>query len=286
MNTDIDLLIRLLKLFPVKELKDNFETNASGEELQNSIVETIVPGSIRDFAYSNINATKQHVYIYEFQIPYDIGSFNPDVFPYPIITRTIVAGQLQLIISPIVEFQVALNNPLEEVVLNFHQPFIITISNRHIIFQATIMEKNMTSYFGEERKVLKVDKLNDERIIIGNITSYFNRSTPIRCDLNRGVKHLWQIDTIDSKYIKYKRNRSTDTVMMDENYTLKEQYADDYRRIVDNPIGKTIFRYLPEDDIMPKHFTIDPTMGEISVPLFPLTQTQIPNVITQILSNN
>lgn len=286
MNSEADMHIRLLKLFPVKELKENFETNATGDQLHPSIVNNVVHGAIRDFAYSNINSTKQHIYIYQFQNNYNLASFNPANFPYNVISRSNANGELQIVVSPIVEFRVILTNPFQEVILNFHQPFLITIRPTHLIFQATIMEKNMMSYFDAERQVVKVEKLNDEKIAIANILPYFDANMPIRCDLNRGVKDLWHREVIDVRFIKYMRDSSTDTTAMHEDLLLKREYPEDYERIINNPVNKTLFRYLLGDEQLPNHFTIDPTMGEISIPLFPTTQNQIPNVITQILSNN
>lgn len=286
MNTEAELLLRLIRLFPVKILKENFDIPSNGDALFNDILREELPQNINAFAYTNINSTKQHVYIYHFTHLYNLATFNPASFPYTVINRSMNGSQLQITISPVVEFSVTVNNPFEEIILNFHQPYILTIERDKLIIQATIMEKNMSSYFDPTRKVLNVEKNNDERLAIENILSFFLRNLPIPCDLNRGIKQLWANDVIDSRYIKWKRNRSTATESMDENYTLKEQYPDDYRRIISDPLNRTIFRYLPEDEGFPDHFTVDPSRGEISVPIYPKNQNQIPNVINQILSNN
>jgi len=286
MNTEVDILTRILKLFPVKEIKENFQISESGERLYSRVVENIVPQNIKDFAFSNINSTKQHVYIYRFQNNFRLDNFDRNAFPYPVINQTNLDGKLQIVISPMVEFKVILGSPFEEVILNFPQPYIITVSRRNIVFQATILEKNMMSYFNDDRTVIKVDKLNDEKVAINNILDYFTDSLPIECDLNKGVKHLWDEGTIDARFAKWKDSASTDTKTMDENFTLKEKYPEHYRSIIEKPINKTLFRYMPDDDNMPRHFTIDPARGQLSVALYPTTQNDIPNVITQILSNN
>lgn len=286
MNSERSVLKRLLKLYPVKTIKDEFDTTHSGEALYEEVVETKNTNLIRNFAYTNINNTKQHVYIYYLDKIFNPATFNPAGFPYPIINQTAIVDGIQIIISPIVEFRVILTNPFEEKIMNFHQPYIITLKNRHLTFQATILEKNMATYFEEGRKVINVEKINDETVAIQHIIDFLNLYHPISCDLNKGVKHLWHNDRIDSRYVKWKKNRSTTTESMDENYTLKSQYPDIYAELIKNPLNKTIFKYLPEDESLPDHFTVDPTKGEISVPLYSKNVNQIANAINEILSNN
>jgi hypothetical protein len=286
MNSERSILKRLLKLYPVKTIKDEFNSTSSGEALYDEVVNTINPNLIRGFAYTNVNNTKQHIYIYYLDKVFNPTTFNAVSFPYTILRQTAIIDGIQLIISPIVEFRVILTNPFEENIMNFHQPYIITIKNRHLTFQATILEKNMATYFEDGRKVINVEKINDETVAIQHIIDFFNHYNPIPCDLNRGIKHLWHIDRIDSRYVKWKKNRSTTTESMDENYTLKSQYPNVYAELITNPLNKTIFKYLPEDETLPDHFTVDPTKGEISVPLYSKNVNQIPNAINEILSNN
>jgi hypothetical protein len=286
MNSERSVLKRLLKLYPVKNIKDEFDTTHSGEALYQEVVESKNANLIRNFAYTNIDNTKQHVYIYYLDKIFNPDTFNPFGFPYPIINQTEIVDGIQIIISPTVEFRVILTNPFEETIMNFNQPYIITLKNRHLTFQATILEKNMATYFEDGRKVINVEKINDETVAIRHIIDFLNHYHPISCDINKGVKHIWHSDTIDSRYVKWKKNRSTTTESMDENYTLKSQYPDVYSELIKNPLNKTIFKYLPEDELLPDHFTVDPTKGEISVPLYSKNVNQIANAINEILSNN
>jgi len=144
----------------------------------------------------------------------------------------------------------------------------------------------MSSHFADNRAVVKVDKVNDESIVIETINQHFNGLMPSVCDLNRGIKHLWDDDIVDSKYAKWKKNRSTTTETMDENYTLKNQYPVIYQDLINSPLRKMIFKYLPDDEQLPDHFTIDPGNGQISIPLYPNNENQNKNVVTEIISNN
>jgi hypothetical protein len=286
MNSNLNLLKRLIKLYPVKLLKDEFGTKSVSEQLYDDIIGTINPSLIHDFAYTNIDFTKQHVYIFYLSSVYAHRHFNSTTFPFPILHQNTQAASLSLIISPLVDFRVVLNNPFEEQIIKFHQPCIIILSGRHLIIKTTILEKNIGTYFPGNRKVLDAIKEHGEDETIRGIITYFANLNPSVCDLNRGIKFLWANDSIDSKYAKWKKNRSTSTEAMDENYTLKSQYPDVYHNIISSPIGKTIFKYLIEDERFPDHFTCDPTNGELSVPLYPKNLNQIQNVINEILSNN
>jgi len=178
-------------------------------------------------------------------------------------------------------------DPPEDITLNFYQPFFVTLKQKCLIIQATILEKNFSSYY-PNRRVVDVKKVNgEEEYVIPKILSFFAHRYSIEiCDLNKGIKQLWAKDIIDSQYIKYKRNRSVSTETMDENYTLKQQYPDLYEAITSTPINKTIFKYLGKDQLLPDHFTADPSKGELSVSLFPIHIKQVPNVIDKVLSGN
>lgn len=286
MNTSQDLLKRLIKLFPVKILKEEFNLTSASDSLYDEIIQNKNESIIKDFAYLNINLTKQHIYIYELESDYNFSSFNSANFPYTVIKQNRTANTLTIVISPIVDFNVVLSNPFEETTIKFHQPCIVTLKNRHLIFQTTILEKKIGAYFDSNRKVLDVVKENDETETIHQIIGYFINYSPNICDLNRGIKNLWEHDKIDSKYARWKKNRSTTTEAMDEDYTLKSQYPDAYQSLISSPLNKTIFKYLEDDDFLPDHFTADPTNGELSIPLYPKNLNQVQNVINEILSNN
>lgn len=286
MNTVQDLMKRLLRLYPVKIVKEHFVQTGNSEEVLNYLVNNRPENAIKDFAYTNIGSTKQHIYIFHLNNNFNVGGFNAAQFPYHIINQSAIPNGIKLVICPIVSFNTVLGNPFQEVVLDFYQPFMITIFNRTLIFQVTILEKDVASYIDPGRRVFNVEKVNNEELIIADILPFFETYAPVNADLNRGIKHIWANDRIDSRYAKWKKNRSTATETMDEEYTLKEQYPDIYNSLINDPLKRMIFRYLPEDDEFPDHFTCDPSKGELSVPLYPKTPNQIQNVIQEILSNN
>lgn len=284
MNSQKEISDRLLKLFPVKSLKEHFMVNEVGETLYREILNTKIKSVIEDFAYSNLDLTKQHIYIYD--IPNNRNNIILDGFPYEIEKNRDTDEGKNLIISPFVDFKTVLTNPFEELTIRFKQPIKIVITRTHLIFYVTILEKNISTYFENNRKVLNVEKYNDEHFVIKNILEFFALYRPNTCDVNKGIKELWNQDVVDCKYAQWKKSKSTTTETMDENYTLKSQYPEVYQGIVSAPIRKTVFKYLPDDDEMPEHFTVDPGIGQISIPLFPKTINQNQNVVKKILSNN
>ena len=245
-----------------------------------------VSNLIRDFALVNLERTKQHIYIFNLAQNTNGQNLNLNIFPYPILNQSTQVGVTKLIIAPTVDFNVILTNPFKQVILNFKQPIIVEIHNRHIIYYATILEKNMGSHFADNRAVIKVVKANDESLVIETINHHFINFNPSVCDLNRGIKHLWNDDKVDSKYAKWKKDSSTTTETMDENYTLKIQYPDIFQDLINSPLKKMIFKYLPDDELSPDHFTIDPSTGQISIPLYPKNENQNKYVVSEIISNN
>jgi len=286
MNTERDLSKRLLKLFPVKMLKEHYNTENVSEHLFDEVLNNNTKAVIDAFVYVKLEHTKQHIYVFDLATAVNIQNLNLPAFPLTILNESTANNETSIVISPVVDFRVILSNPFEEVILKFHQPFKIVLKNRHLVFYTTILEKNMNSYFADDRRVINVEKVNEENFIIDQVCNHFNHLNPTVCDLNRGIKHLWNNDIVDSKYAKWKKDCSTTTETMDESYTLKRQYPDVYQNLITSPLKKMIFKYIRNDELLPDHFTIDPTVGQISIPLFPKNSNQNKNVVTEILSNN
>ncbi len=287
MNTPLDLSKRLLRLFSVRALNDSFSNRGNVNELIIEIADSVTPSAIKSFVFENLNTTKQHVYIFDLTPSFRLNQIDRNSFPLEVHSTSTNLPDFYIKGFSKVQYNVVLLNPIEEATLFFLQPYHISIRNRHLIIQATIMEKNPSAYFTGSRKVVDVKKINDENEIIPQILNeIFIGSPTSECDLTRGLKHLWDSDVLDCKYVKYKKSRSTTTEAMDENCTLKAEYPEVYTDLIHSPLDKTIFKYLGNDEAIMEHFTIDPEHGYLSFPLFPSNTNQINNVITQILQNN
>lgn len=279
MNTSKKLLERLVKLFPVKVVKDYFNTTI--EDVMNK-PET----AVKNFCFANLNSTKQHIYIYNIDKKFNVNTYDENNFPVKVYSKTIDTINSSFICYQLIEFTVTLIEPYETKTIQFYQPILVNFIKKHLVIQITILEKNINTYFGGRVVVKSVRDISEEDII-NNIRHYFDAEYTTRiCDINKGIKTMWKNDLIDSRHVKWKKNKSTATEVMDENYTLKQQYPDVYNDLVKAPLNKTVFKYLKEDDVLVDHFTTEPTYGELSVPIFPKTPNQISNVISQILSSN
>lgn len=288
MNSPKNLLSRLLKLYPVRMLKDSFgPENSSQVDIIPEIIGSNTEDAIKSFACQNHNNTKQHIFLYKLDSNFNRANFIENDFPLHIEDESLNEGIYKFRLLPIIDFNVVILNPFEETTLKFYQPVTVYVHNNDLIIQTTIMEKNIDSYFPGGRRVVDVKKANSDDYIVEKVVEYFNgRYNVTLNDLNRGIKALWRNDLIDSKYAKWKKERSTTTEAMDEEYTLKEQYPEVYENLMLSPLGKTVFKYKVNDDLIAKHFTADPTRGSLSFATYPENHNQIDNVIIQILSDN
>jgi hypothetical protein len=280
LNTKRQLLSRLVGLFPVKLIKDHFKLDVK------EVAATLPEKDVAGYCYANLSATKQHVYIYKLDKQFDINTFKQSDFPLEIILSSSDNITYTFICNATVTFNVILKDPYSESKIKFIQPISIKLKNKHLIIQATILEKSIASYYPGQH-VIDSSREVAEEITITEIRTFFEQNYKVPyCDLNKGIKAIWDKEIIDSKVVKYKKNKSTSTESMDEGYTVKKQYPDVYKELTKGPINKTLFKYLLEDDILVDHFTADPTWGRLSIAVFPKNPNQINNVIETILSSN
>lgn len=287
MNTQKDLAKRLLKLYPVKVVKDEFGMDG---QLQSDIIEEIVktslPATIQNFALNNFNRTKQHIYLFALNKRFNKSTFDKNNFPTKIVKEVKDDNGYHFYCIPHVTFKTTVNNPFEELDLKFIQPLLVSINEKLLIIRATIMEKNIGHYFTSDRKVIDIVKSTTTDytdVIVKHLSSEYVIST---YDINKGIKHLWEKDKIDSRYAKWKKDKSTTTETMDEDYTLKKHYHAIYLDLIKSPLNKMVFKYLLGDGVFCDHFSADPSSGQISIPLYPGNANQITNVINEILANN
>ena len=169
----------------------------------------------------------------------------------------------------------------------FLQPIQIVITPNAIILKLTILERNPNSYL-DDYEVIKHTRETEDDILFQNIANHFrltfNSEFP-SLDINRGVKYLWENDMIDALSVKYKRETSMATEVMDEDYTFKQQNPVRYNEVITSPLRKHAFRFIT-DTVDYCDFVTDPTAGNISFHKYPSDSNQINNVISEILRNN
>ncbi|TKC65174.1 hypothetical protein FBD94_01040 [Pedobacter hiemivivus] len=289
MNNATDLSRRLLKSYPVKILKEHFETAPGNqEEILEEILQNNSRIEIENFSYSHFNYTKQHIYIYKFQHPYAPTSITQQQLGYKIIKQDVTANRLLIFALADVTFQVIVNfgGAINQVDLNFHQPMMIEVTRHYLIIRFTVLESKLTPYFPANAALYSPTKAVDEKSILTPLIALFANNAPEKADLNKGIKKLWDDDSIDSREVKFKKSKSMSKETMDEDNLVKVEYPDVYAELMKSPLNKTLFKYLKDNDDLCGHFTCDPTNGEITIPLYSKNTSQIDSVINEIITNN
>lgn len=280
-NTKRQLLSRLVGLFPVKVMKDHFKIDVK------EVAATLPENDVKGYCFANLAHTKQHVYIYDLNKKFNPNTFNQVDFPLDIVNSSSDAVSHTYLCNKLVSFNVILKNPYSESTIKFYQPITVKLTNKHLIIQATILEKSISSYYPGQT-VIDSKREVSEQDAIDEIRAFFEDANYVvtYCDLNKGIKSMWDTDLIDSRAVRYKKNKSTSTESMDEGHTVKKVYPDVYEELMKHPLNKTLFFYLKEDEVLVDHFTADPSWGTLSIALFPKNPNQISNVIEKILSSN
>lgn len=289
MNTQNDLLKRLLKSYPVKVIKDHFDI--SGEN-QDEAIETIVQDNstieIQNFSFSHFNYTKQHIYIYKFQNPYTPAALNLSYLGHITIKQDVSANKLQIFCLVKINFTVIVSHAgaINEVDLEFHQPLMIEATKDYLIFRFTVLESKLAPYFPQNASLYSPTKIVDEKSITSEILANFIASDPQKADLNKGIKAMWEDNLIDSKEVKFKKTKSVSRETMDEDKLVKVEYPDVYAELMKSPLNKTIFKYLNNNDDLCGHFTCDATNGEVNIPLYSKNTSQVESTINEIITKN
>jgi hypothetical protein len=135
--------------------------------------------------------------------------------------------------------------------------------------------------------VIDLGKRNTEDLFIPKILDVFKAQCHVGiCDLNKGVKAIWDGNSIDCTTVKYRKDKSTATEAMDEQYTLKAQMPEVYKDIITRPLNKMSFRPIVEGTGFSRHFMVDPGQGLLSMAIYPDDPDQTWNVINEILRHN
>ena len=278
-------------LFPVKVVREQFP-NLDATNQGRMVAEVgakFSENAIRDFAIDKVGLTKQHTYIFKLGRTFDRNSFVKENLPFTVLSDSRQDVSYAFAGLATLTYNILMTNPTEEAVILCYQPVRVVVRQRILVIQTTIMERKPSSYMAvdKDRRVFETSKTNEEEELIPSILAAFKiQCTVESCDINRGVKALWETDVIDCTSISYKKDKSTATEAMDEQYTLKSHLPEIYRDATSRPLRQTIFKPLRNDEKFSRHFRVDPTKGELSMRIYPEHPDQTWNVINEILANN
>lgn len=294
MNSIQSINNRLLRLFPVNFIKETFDSELRVQnDIINDIIERHDHNEIYSFANNNIHITKQSVYIYYNRNVYRHRNLiEAEELDLEICSQQLVDGSFQLDGYNDIAVDVRLlteDKEYRELQIRIKQPYQVIITGHYLVIKLTKVESNLRSYLGNDVEVLKSKKLTEDGDAIHKILTYFDNQhhiVPQKADLNKGVKHLWDQDHIDSREVAYRKDASRATEIMDENSLYKEIYPEDYLELMGKPLENCTFRYLLEDQAFPEHFICDATNGTLSFNIFPKNLDQVNAVINEIIRNN
>lgn len=293
MNSREVVLGRVLRLFPVRNIVEYFETEEKKQD--KAIIEICSSNTTRQvyqYVKDNFELTKQNVNVYSISNRYASRQLisNNDLSAI-ILQQEYRNGNFTLtgyhkIVNTITFFD---GNQVRTEDIKLRQPFKIFIEGNYLIISVTKLESNPKTYFDNPVSIISSTGGRFDSIIIQNILDYFDtnfRLRPRQADLNRGIKHLWSNDVIDAKELSFRKTASRAKEVMDEDSLFKDRYPREYADVMRSPLELCIFRYVRGDEEWPKHFTCDPQVGKISFTLYSEDINQVKNVVDGIIANN
>ncbi|MDF7813590.1 hypothetical protein [Hymenobacter sp. YC55] len=290
MNSASQLHERLLKLFPVKVVKGQFEVEATIQaEMLPEIAAKYSADSIKAFLVDNIGLTRQHNYFFRLGSKFNRGNFDIDALPMQVISSLQQDDSYIFWCLPVVEYDLALFPPGEQFTMQLYQPTRIVVNRKDVVIQATILERSASSYMEvpKQQKLIEIQRRNTEDVFIQDILAVFRQSNTISvCDLNQGVKALWNGNSIDATSVSYRGDKSMTTKAMDEQCTVKQDLPEDFKDIITRPLSRTIFQPISDKDQFSRKFTVDPSKGILRTSTYPEHPDQTWNIINEILRNN
>ena len=292
MNTTTELLERTLTLFPASVVKAEFVTSQRKKDLAlTEIVRTYTEQNIKEFSINNFGVTKQRVFL--FNNPAGFNNARAHSYNLPNQFSSTINGNCQIDTYILKQRYkvVVMPTDLEPdfiIFVEFNQPFVIEIHNNYIILKLTMLEKNISSYL-PNRIVYKADReINDEAIVSEFKTTYANNLGQVLdpLDINTGVKYLWNNNFIDAVSLRYKKQSSMATEVMDENFTFKNTYPLLFAQVMIAPLHNLTFKFINNPNDTYCDFACDPTCGTLSFHKYPKNLNQIQNVVSEIIRNN
>lgn len=260
MAKDTSVYERLLSLFPVKVLRDYWETKAyTRGDVVKEVANTYTIDSIEDFVEQYLGCTKQHIYIFSCN-----GLKFESLEEAPSFCDSIVINDNSSEIMCLVDltYKVFLENPDERIDLEFLWPIQIHLQKNILIVKMVVMEKNVSTYF-ENRNAKVLSRSIAEDLFIAKLVEDLQLK---HLDLNKGIKTLWNSREIDAENVRYRKEKSVSGETMDEGYTVRENCPDEYQKAMRAPLLMTAFKIY--GDYKMSHFSTNPTEGVIRFPMF------------------
>lgn len=292
MNNARELRYRLLRLFPIAVVKTAFPSLRGTQpvildQIASSASEAVVNG----FVVANFGFVKKHISLFE--LPdvniHSLDNVN-DLLNGELIDKVVTQDSIRYIylFQHIYDVPATLetDGSFHRLAVAFKQPISIEITRTRLIVSLTILERNPKNYLHGYLVYNAKRRVEDKDLVEALLVKLAETFPPASLlDINQGVKSLWENDLIDARAVKYRRDSSVATEVMDENFTYKERYPERYLEVIQAPLKKHTFRFLQNHDQY-CDFESDPSAGILSFNKYPSELNQIENVVREILDQN
>lgn len=283
MNSDEQLIYRLLQSFSVNDIRDIFNIDTS-IKLQKDIIYNVQKvnneTNIKELLFRNFSLLKQHIYFFNIK-----GIVTDNIFDgHPFLFQRKIISSSNKVFYFMFKEDYGVFNPKENKIetISFYRPIKVEIINLSLIVSINILERDISRIIGA--KVININRKSNDDDILNSIITYNKDVIFTIKDLNKGVKYLWENDNVDALKVSYKKSKSTSSEIMDEEFLLKKQMPEVYNDIISKPMDTTIFKYLSENYV--RHFTVNPREGYMSFNTYPYSKDGIDNIVKAVLQNN
>lgn len=282
MNSEREILQRTLRAYPVRTVKESFELDIVGQAAILNQVSQRGKNEILDFAFANFGFLHQHIYLFDLSADPN-GHWEPLENQLYSTSRDGDWGVYNFIFDVNYVVVNGQNGNREE--LKFQYPVVAHVSADKLIIKINTLERSVSDYF--EDRVFLISKSITEPNIVDSIKD----SLPIgiaatELDINKGIKTLWEEKFIDAAYAQFRKSKSTSTEAMDEDNLLRDVYPEEYELIMRSPIRKNVFRILTRSDEFLSNFTVEPSLGKLSITKFANHVNSVDKLIKLILNKN
>ena len=118
------------------------------------------------------------------------------------------------------------------------------------------------------------------------IVSQIDKLAPVRTDIHKGIKSLWEDGYMDSPRAKYKKAKSMADEKMDEEMGIRQHNAELFEELLGSPLLHTFFVIPEEKQSSISGFSVDPSAGYIALTSYSDRRGDTDALISEILRRN
>jgi hypothetical protein len=271
-------IARLLGLFPISHLRKTFTdvgAKLTKEAFCLEVAKKRQYAQIVNFIDAHFSCTKQHVYM--LQLAEDAEGLPTKIKDGQRVKHT---ASRALYITRL-ERGVFLADPIAKTTIEFLWPVVIELHKKTAVVRFVTLEKNISAYF--TRKAWPAERGLEEKDVVADLAGDFIAGP---CDINMGIKALWDEDFVDGYSARYKTAIATTSQDMHDQKGIKKTSKTLYEEIIKAPLAHTIFTVDKTKKMSVEVFTADPGKGTISFTRYSDNLGDTDRVIREILQKN